>query len=498
MIIVIESPYKAPRLKAILRALKIDAQIVSTRGRLFDLPVDSFGITDSLEVSSLHPVDPDHFSAIQEDLLDSNLCVCTDPDDEGDFIAWTIATYRAGKKTMRAAFQELTLDEVRRSLASATAVSLNPPHALARRLFDRMLGYSSNDGMFLSRTAGAVLGAAAQLSIPTKKIIESVREKGRILYSESYEGHGGKCKTHRQEEGFHDLPSLAHCYHLAPEIGVTPSEIFRSLQSLYADAEISYFRTTSTALNQAAGETLRRIEDESGFENLARISRDANAGSAHPGIYSTRYLDSPPDRTSTRRRREGLDEVLRRRIFNATLFAMAGQETRSITILPHNGEAYRSISADYRGDTYSYPLTRVALDEDIISGEPKGRPGKHSYSLHKETGIALTLINMGVGHPSSWASLANRYCCFLTKNGTLSERGGDFLYKHQLEAPMLLEPQVAVAIEATLLDPSKTIEQKMTAALALADIPEARFERLLSPSRSADPESIFRNPGPSL
>ena len=44
MIIVIESPHKAPALKRALRANQVEAKVIATYGRLFDLPSSNMGI----------------------------------------------------------------------------------------------------------------------------------------------------------------------------------------------------------------------------------------------------------------------------------------------------------------------------------------------------------------------------------------------------------------------------------------------------------------------
>lgn len=490
MVVLIESPYKAAPLQRVFRDLGFEAKIVSTNGRLFDLPFDSFGITRDFQVNSLEPVNTEHFSAIKSDLLSESVLVCTDADEEGDFIAWTIDLFRKDKKTYRATLQELTREHVKASIDSASIISDREPPSLARRLFDRLVGYSSNDGMFLSRTAGALIGAAASHQVPAVKTVQASAHPNGVTFHEEYLSSFGSSISFEQSHKTDALPNLAHCLHLAPEIGATPRDIFDALQRLYAESDISYFRTENTALNQTAQHTLDRLEAESGFLNLSRSSATPSS-MAHPGIYSTRYPDSQKSRATRGRRSSGLQDTMRTRIFNATVFAMSDPDSKSTLSTYNQGKAYKAAIGEARGDTYSYPISRFSLDDDIMSGSPRRYPGSQRFDLDKESSIALTLIRLGVSHPSSWASLANRYSCFLTQRGTLSERGAEFHQKHMREAPLLLEPEVSAAIESTLLNPALPVSAKLQSALALAEIPERLFETSLEPSQAPDLEAMF-------
>jgi|AntDeeMinimDraft_5_1070356.scaffolds.fasta_scaffold07556_2 hypothetical protein len=490
MIVLIESPYKAAPLQRVFREIGFEAKIVSTNGRLFDLPFDSFGITRDFKVSSLEPVNAEHFDAIKPDLLNDSVIVCTDADEEGDFIAWTIDLFRKDKKTFRSTFQEFTKEHIRASIDSASIIPSQEPPSLARRLFDRLVGYSSNDGMFLSRTAGALLGAAASHQVPVEKTVQASIHPNGVTFNEEYLSGFGSGVHFEQPQSTQTLPNFAHCLHLAPEIGCTPKEMFDVLQRLYAESDISYFRTESTALNQTAQQTLDRLEFESGFLNLSR-AKASPASMAHPGIYSTRYPDSQKDRATRGRRSTGLQDTLRARVFNATVFAMSDPDGKSVLTAYEHGKAYKAAIGEARGDTYSYPMSRFSLDDDIVSGSPRRYPASQTFTLDKESSIALTLIRLGVSHPSSWVSLANRYACFLTQKGTLSERGAEFHQKHKRESPLLLESEISLAIESTLLNPVLPVSDKLKKALALAEIPEKLFGSNLEPSQTPDPEAIF-------
>lgn len=496
MIVVIESPYKASALNSALRANQIDAKVVATNGRLFDLPSDVMGLTSTLNVERFEAVDPDHLESIRTDLMAPELVVASDPDEEGDLIAWTISKLRGSLKTYRAELFDFTNRSIASAFESLQVVPESAPPALSRRIFDRLLGFSGNDGMFLSRSAGALLGFASESPLAITKTVESMScqnpDNGFAFNERFNDIHGNEVLLGVEKPG--QLPRMRNVYALGPELGATPDEIFNALQELYVGDEISYFRTDAMSLNSSAHEALDNLSDESGFDNLSRRSHDLSR-SSHPGIYVTRYVDSPPRRGQRISRKSELASKLHRYICNSSLFAMSAQDTRSRIRLAQDDKLYMATAGECRGQMFCYPDSTFSLSDDILSGSPRRPEQRRTYEVKKETSIALTLSGMGVGHPSSWAALAKSYSCLIDKNGRMSSRGVAFFHKHKSEAPSLLEPDVVRAIEATLLDPQIRSQAKIEKALNLAGMDVAQFEKQLVPDPGLDVEPKFSSRG---
>ncbi|WP_372997364.1 toprim domain-containing protein [Marinobacter sp.] len=499
MVIVIESPYKAASLKRALRANQIDGKVIATNGRLFDLPSSEIGLTTSFNVQRFEAVDPSHYESIKSDLMAPELVIATDPDEEGDMIAWTIGKLREGLETYRAELFDFTDKSVATAIEKLRPVTTAEPPALSRRIFDRLLGFSGNDGMFLSRSAGALLGFASATSLAITKTVESIScqdaDNGMAFCERFNDVQGNGVQFGIEKPG--QLPRLRHLYALGPELGATPEETFNALQELYTGDEISYFRTDAMTLNESAHEALENLSNESGFDNWSRRT-PLSTQTTHPGIYVTRYVDSPPTRGQRSSRKSVLAQKLHRYICNATLFAMSDPDTRSRVRLIKHDRLYTATTSQSRGQTYSYPDTTFSLSDDILTGSPDLCATHKSFEVKKETSIALALSGMGVGHPSSWASLARSYSCLFDKNGRMSTRGVAFFHKHKSEAPALLEPDIARAIEATLLDPQIDRQSKIQKTLSLAGIDPARFENRLAPEPGPGLEPRFDIRGPGL
>ena len=479
MIVLIESPYKVKSLKKALRLNGIEADVIASNGRLFDLPDNNVGISESLSIDSFEPVNPALFESIQAHLEShDDLYIATDPDDEGDLAAWTIARYRQSLPTYRVTLYDFTSVAVKVAFEGASSVSMVEPAALARRIFDRLLGYSGNDGMFLSRTAGAVLQLAANQAIPIKKVVNTMWDADGACFNERYSNGQGAVVMPTLKPATGPLPQYSHCLGVGCEMGETPKSVFAALQELYTDGDISYFRTSSGETNRSAISAMNAVERDVGLDNLASVDTGLDRH-PHPGIYVTDGAAS--DIKS--KRQTPLAKRFHQLLLNSTLCAMAGRDDCRQVRKTEAGSTWSAQHYTVRGQTFSYPLSTHALGDDVMTGSPREWPHDRAFTIPKEGGIAMALIGSGVGHPSSWASLSQNYACLIDKNGNLSVRGSDFYRKHQLEAPALLSPENARTIESILLNPNKPTAEKVLSALDYCGLSLGDLNLKLSPDR---------------
>ena len=493
MIILIESPHKEKLLRKALQYNNIDAIIISSFGRLFDLPSAILGVNDSLGIESFEPVNARHFERIQAKLSShDDLYVATDPDDEGDLIAWTVSRYRGDLATYRLRFFDLTPSSLKQALESFQPVSSQEPAALARRIFDRLLGYSGNDGMFLSRTAGTVLQLAATQSIPVTKFVRSHAGSSKdIQFNTTYLNANNVSISIEDNLCDGALPRYAHCLELGAELSATPQEVFKALQELYADGQISYFRTSSGDVNGSATVSMDTVESDTGIENFS-VKTQGRIAQPHAGIYVT----SGSSITEASPNRSPLAQILLKHLLNATLCAMAGPGGFETVKRSNDGVIWSGRLYSLRGQTFSYPQTTHALGDDVMTGAPREWSTEKSYPIGKESAIALSLVRCGIGHPSSWAGLSHNYACLLDRNGHLSSRGAAFYRKHQSEAALLLEPEVARQIESTLLNPNEPTADKVYKSLKLCGLTPEGMGLSLSPTSSREADFSTSAPSP--
>ncbi len=493
MLVLIESPYKIRALKACLDKAGIDAEVLATRGRLLDLPQASIGVTSDFTPDGLEPTSPDYFDAIYKALAGAGeVFVATDPDSEGDMIGWTVACLREGKPTYRVYLYDYHTQATQIAFSQAALIGADHPPALARRIFDRLLGYSSADGLFLSRTAGVVLGTAVRGLIPTNKIRSAKLIRGeKYLFNEHYQNQATSIlpTMDAATDLAGTLPNFRNYVEVGIDHGATVSEVFDALQTLYTEGEISYFRTSSGGVNDSAKSAILRIAQDFGIDSESKHLITSNA--PHPGIYAT----SSDLMVSSRSRFGGLAALLHEYAFNATLCAASGSpaQTRQTD---ENGHRWTSISYELRGETYSYPQSCHALQNDVSAGSPFRWTELANLSIPKQTQIALTLMGSGVGHPSSWAALSKNYSCLLDGSGHLSSRGSAFYRKHQTGAPSLLEPEIMRRVEVILMNGNATTKQKIEDALEATNLSIDKLGLDLKPAPGVDVQiaPTYRSP----
>ena len=147
-LLIVESPTKA---RTISRMLGKDYQIIASMGHVRDLPEHAFGIDIA---NSFKPeyTDTPRSKQILKELRSAagkadEIYLATDPDREGEAIAWHLKnalseTLRQPKDFHRITFHEITRQAVEQAIANRSDIDLNLVDAQqARRVLDRIVGY---------------------------------------------------------------------------------------------------------------------------------------------------------------------------------------------------------------------------------------------------------------------------------------------------------------------------------------------------------------------
>src|SRR4030042_484680 len=149
-LIIVESPTKS---KTLGNFLPKDYQVVSTMGHIRDLPVKSLGI--KIEKGETFDFLPEYvFLEKKKEVISklkaeikkaTQIFLATDPDREGEAIAWhtTVLIGKEKKKNLaRISFHEITKKAIEKALAEPGEINLQLVDAQqARRILDRLVGY---------------------------------------------------------------------------------------------------------------------------------------------------------------------------------------------------------------------------------------------------------------------------------------------------------------------------------------------------------------------
>lgn len=179
-LVIVESPTKARTLQ---RFLGNEYQIEASMGHVRDLPKSEFG------VDVLHDFKPEYIiprdkrktvnglkKLAQEAKI---LYLATDPDREGEAIAWHLEQVVSGKskdsEIKRVVFHEITEDAIKEAFANPRQIDIKLVDAQqARRILDRLVGYKLSPLLWQKVKKG--LSAGRVQSVTLRLIVERERE----------------------------------------------------------------------------------------------------------------------------------------------------------------------------------------------------------------------------------------------------------------------------------------------------------------------------------
>ncbi len=179
---IVESPNKIRKIRDILGA---GWDVAASVGHIRDLPVKELGIDmpgyqPQYELSGRGA---DVVKTLRARVAKADtVYLATDPDREGEAIAWHLSEALKLKRALRVSFDAITPDVIARAIAAPRAVDRRLVHAQeARRVLDRLVGYQVSP--VLSRqaargglSAGRVQSPAVRLVVDREREIEAFVE----------------------------------------------------------------------------------------------------------------------------------------------------------------------------------------------------------------------------------------------------------------------------------------------------------------------------------
>lgn len=145
-LVIVESPSKA---KTISKYLGAGYTVYASKGHVRDLPEKGLGIdVDSGTFQPDYKIKKGQWETItrikEAARNASNVLLATDPDREGEAIAWhiLIAAGLSRSNVRRVEFHEITANAIKKAIANPRSIDMNLVNAQqARRVLDRLVGY---------------------------------------------------------------------------------------------------------------------------------------------------------------------------------------------------------------------------------------------------------------------------------------------------------------------------------------------------------------------
>lgn len=457
-LLIVESPAKA---KTISKYLGSDYKVVASVGHVRDLPKSNKkaidiekGFVPHYEISKgkEHVVEEISKLAKKAD----EVLLATDPDREGEAIAWHIAETAGLKKPKRVVFHEITKDAVTEAVEHPRDIDKNLKQAQeARRVLDRLVGYDLS-GLIWKKvryglSAGRVQSPALRIIMEREREIRAFishkfwiitadtenktkvpfplicsveptekKEVDRILEIGKKEEWKVKDVTETEVKRVPRPPFITSTLQQAASsrLGFAPSKTMGIAQKLYEAGLITYMRTDSTNLSaNAQGQIKQVVEKKFGAKYLqprTYSKKSKNAQEAHEAIRPTDFSKENVGHTEEQKRLYSL--IWRRTV--ASQMADAGTLRTRVLVEVGGGKIPDfSLSGSqilFDGWIIADPAVRK---EDVIL--PKVNVGeildlKEMHTEEKETepparyseaGLVKELEKRGIGRPSTYASI---------------------------------------------------------------------------------------------
>lgn len=449
-LIIVESPTKA---RTLGKYLGPGYQIIASGGHIIDLPAKNLGVDIENNFKPDYKLIPGK-GKIAKSLVTaarsaSEILLATDPDREGEAIAWHISRY-IGKnlniRTRRVAFNEITKRAVQYAVENPGEIDMRKVDAQqARRVMDRVVGYQVSPVLWRTITGGLSAGRVQSVAlrmivereaeivafIPEEYwTIESVFENETVksLFSKLFRLDGNKVeipdkdssdrivsrikeasyritditKTRKKRQPYPPYITSTLQQDAGRRLGFTVKRTMSIAQRLYEGLEIgqkgqtgliTYMRTDSTRISNDANNSLREwIVNRYGIEGVSdkvRVYKNKKGAvqDAHEAIRPTDVHNTPESLKPFLKQEEfKLYDLIWRR-FAATQMRNAEIDVTTVTISDGKGIEFRST-----GQVIDIPGFLLVYSD--INGTGGQKDDKIVLPAGMEVGMSLDLIKL--------------------------------------------------------------------------------------------------------
>ncbi len=455
-LLIVESPTKA---RTIGKYLGSDYEVLASVGHVRDLPKSN---KDAVDIEGgfipryvVHAEKRDVIEKIRRAAAKaSEIYLATDPDREGEAIAWHIKEVADLKKPKRVVFYEITKAAIEEAFLKPRMIDENLRRAQeARRVLDRIVGYDLS-GLIWKKvryglSAGRVQSPALRILAEREREIKAFIPVPYFVLSALFKSKEGNTATvctkqpatKEEAERIVQAGRSAHWsvgaitekaeernprppfttstlqQTASTRLSFAPSRTMRAAQKLYEAGHITYMRTDSVNLaKEAAAKMANVIEREFGKEYLQVRTYKTTSKNAQEAHEAVRPTDSARAHAGATLDEVQLYELVRTRALASQMAPARIMRTnvavtadKDIPIFTANGSrmlfpGWLALDTKARGEDVELPklavgdaLTLLSLGAEEKQTEPPNR--------YTEAGLIKELEKRDIGRPSTYASI---------------------------------------------------------------------------------------------
>ena len=447
--------------RTISKFLGSNFSIRASVGHIRDLPKSNKKAIDIKGGFVPHyEIDKDKIS-ILEDLKSvaeksEEIYLATDPDREGEAIAWHVSEVLGLKNPKRIVFHEITKEAIKEALEHPRQIDIGLVKAQeARRVLDRLVGYDLS-GLIWKKvryglSAGRVQSPALRIIVEREREIRTFKSETYYIIDADVFGNNKitfrvtceeKPKNVKDAEKILEKSKTGSWFvkditesevkrsprspfttstlqqTASSRLGFTPSRTMGIAQKLYEQGFITYMRTDSVNLSASAQEQIvGLIEKTYGkkyIEPRVYKTKSKNAQEAHEAIRPT---DAAREKAGNNEDQKKLYRLIwERTIASQMADAKLLRAKITATIKENNIPDFAAtgsrvvfdgwLACDTRAQGEDVELPKVSINEsltlkDVVSEEKHTEPPPR----YSEAGLVKELEKRGIGRPSTYASI---------------------------------------------------------------------------------------------
>ena len=456
-LVIVESPAKA---RTIGKYLPKGYEVKASVGHIRDLPKSSKNAIDidgGFKPNYEIVKGKEHIIEELEPLAKkaSEVILASDPDREGEAIAWHLSKALDLKDPKRIVFHEITKDAVEEAIEHPRKIDQNLRKAQeARRVLDRLVGYDLS-GLIWKKvryglSAGRVQSPALRILMEREREIRAfIPEDFWVITADVKSDKGNlivTCVEEPRDRAFVDQilesgkkgswsitdikeskvqrqprpPFITSTLQQAAStrLGFTPARTMQLAQKLYEAGHITYMRTDSVNMSkQALGQIESLVKDTYGdkyYEARTYKTSAKSAQEAHEAVRVTNVKKEKAGNTDEQKRLYALiwartvaSQMASAETLRTKVIARVDDET--IPDFAANGsrvifDGWLKADPAARGEDVELPEMKKGekLDLKKIEAEDKQTQPPQRYS---EAGLIKELEKRGIGRPSTYAAI---------------------------------------------------------------------------------------------
>ena len=460
-LLIVESPSKA---KTIEKYLGKDFRVLASVGHVRDLPKSNriaidvpAGFIPHYEVVKGKERVISEIKSLAKKA--DEILLATDPDREGEAIAWHVEIAAGLKHAKRIVFHEITKEAVEEALEHPREIDTNLREAQeARRVLDRLVGYDLSGLVWKKVRYGL---SAGRVQSPALRIIMEREREIRAFISNKFwiilahledpstsSGQVMDFTCSVEPTKYEEVENILNTAKdgawkitdiketevaraprapfitstlqqtASSRLGLAPSRTMSFAQRLYEAGHITYMRTDSTNLGLAARKEIEALVKkkygENYFESHVFAKKSKNAQEAHEAIRPTNAAVESAGSNDEQKKlyrliwqRAVASQMADARIMRTKITAEVGSHATPDFFANGSRTLFNGwLAADVGASGEEIELPKVKVGEtlmlDEIRTEEKATQPPQRYS---EAGLIKELEKRGIGRPSTYASI---------------------------------------------------------------------------------------------